>query len=50
MATHDHYPFGEEVQSSSDGEVVKFTGHERDFGYASNTDDDLYYMHPREHV
>lgn len=23
MATHDHYPFGEEVQTSSDGEPAR---------------------------
>jgi hypothetical protein len=49
VSTHDYYPFGEQVQTSSDGEVMKFTGHERDFGYASNTDDDLDYMHARYH-
>ncbi len=47
MSTHDHYPFGEEVQTASDGEVVKFTGHERDFGASTRTDDDLDYMHAR---
>jgi uncharacterized protein RhaS with RHS repeats len=50
VATHDHYPFGVEVQTASDGEVVKFTGHERDFGASTRTDDDLDYMHAREHV
>ncbi len=47
VSTHDHYPFGEEVQTASDGEVVKFTGHERDFGASTRTDDDLDYMHAR---
>ena len=50
VASHDYYPFGEEVTGSTpDGEVLKFTGHERDLRDAAKTTDDLDYMHARYH-
>jgi len=49
-ASHDYYPFGEEITSGAqDAEVLKFTGHERDLRDASKTTDDLDYMHARYH-
>jgi RHS repeat-associated protein len=46
LASHDYYPFGEELVSGLDQERKKFTGHERDFN-GSGVDDDLDYMHAR---
>jgi RHS repeat-associated protein len=48
IASHDYYPFGEEITASSqDSEALKFTGHERDLRDPTNTTDDLDYMHAR---
>ena len=48
IASHDYYPFGEEITSSSqDTEALKFTGHERDLRDPTKTTDDLDYMHAR---
>jgi RHS repeat-associated protein len=48
IASHDYYPFGEEITASSqDSEALKFTGHERDLRDPSKTTDDLDYMHAR---
>ncbi|MGB5175315.1 MAG: RHS repeat-associated core domain-containing protein, partial [Thermoanaerobaculia bacterium] len=44
---HDYLPYGEEITDSSQSSFpFKFTGHERDSGYAG-TMDDLDYMHAR---
>jgi RHS repeat-associated protein len=48
IASHDYYPFGEEITASSqDAEALKFTGHERDLRDPTKTTDDLDYMHAR---
>jgi RHS repeat-associated protein len=49
VGTHDLYPFGIEAPGgTSDGERMKFTGHERDnFDTTTNQADDLDYMHAR---
>jgi RHS repeat-associated protein len=48
IASHDYYPFGEEITSSSqDSEALKFPGHERDLRDPTKTTDDLDYMHAR---
>ena len=48
MGQHDYYPFGEEAGTSPDSEVMKFTGHERDFhGPPAETARHLDYMHAR---
>ncbi|HPA79478.1 MAG TPA: RHS repeat-associated core domain-containing protein [Thermoanaerobaculales bacterium] len=48
IASHDYYPFGEEITASSqDSEALKFTGHERDLRDPTKTTDDLDYMHAR---
>jgi len=47
VARHRYYPFGEEATDpSQDAEVIKFTGHERDF-LGTGTTDDLDYLHAR---
>jgi len=47
VARHRYYPFGEEATDpSQDTEVIKFTGHERDF-LGTGTTDDLDYLHAR---
>lgn len=43
VAAHDYYPFGREESPSSDGEAMKFTGHERDTAT-------LDYMHARYYL
>lgn len=44
VALHDYYPFGlEETSPLQDGEVMKFTGHERDAAF-------LDYMHARSYL
>ena len=44
---HDYLPYGEEVTDSGQNQFpLKYTGHERDAGYAG-TMDDLDYMHAR---
>ncbi|MCP3997973.1 MAG: RHS repeat-associated core domain-containing protein, partial [bacterium] len=44
---HKYYPFGEEATlSTQDQHPMKFTGHERDF-FAAGESDDLDYMHAR---
>jgi hypothetical protein len=49
IASHDYYPFGEEITASSqDTEALKFTGHERDLRDPTKTTDDLDYMHTIE--
>jgi RHS repeat-associated protein len=49
VAQHAYFPFGEEATDpAQDGQVMKFTGHERDpKSTAGNTGDDLDYMHAR---
>jgi len=46
LAEHVYFPFGEEATPPSTIEVLKFTGHERDF-LGTGTTDDLDYMHAR---
>lgn len=47
VARHRYYPYGEEATDpTQDVEVIKFTGHERDF-HGTGTTDDLDYMHAR---
>jgi RHS repeat-associated protein len=50
LAQHLYFPFGEEATNpEQDGEVLKFTGHERDDLDASGSTRDLDYMHRRFH-
>lgn len=44
---HHYFPFGEELAAVQSGEVMKFTGHERDYNSTGGTSDDLEYMHAR---
>ena len=46
---HAYYPFGEEAGTAWDGEVMKFTGHERDLHGTTAAMDDLDYMHARSY-
>jgi len=47
LAVHTYWPYGQEAPGSdSDDELMKFTGHERDFGDAGDTNV-LDYMHAR---
>jgi len=46
LSLHTYWPFGQEAPASDvDSEAMKFTGHERDFGFDSERD--LDYMHAR---
>jgi RHS repeat-associated protein len=48
LFVHTYWPFGEEAPGSeADGERMKFTGHERDFGDGPERDVD--YMHARHY-
>lgn len=44
---HHYYPFGEESTTATDGERLKFTGHERDSFETADVNDDLDSMHAR---
>ena len=48
VAYHVYFPFGDEATDPfQDEEVMKFTGHERDFNSSGDPGDDLDYMHAR---
>ena len=45
--THKYLPFGQELTSSQDSELLEFTSHERDRSLSGNWQEDLDYMHAR---
>ncbi len=49
VTTHDIWPYGEEYTAQTDGQQMRFTGHERDLGVLSSNADDLDYMHARHY-
>ena len=46
-AYHAYWAYGQELDTTSDTERMKFTGHERDLQGTTATTDDLDYMHAR---
>lgn len=49
VGSHTYYPFGKELTALQEGDVMKFTGHERDLANVAGDGDDLDYMHARHY-